>query len=50
MKKYRNRRKILIVKILKPTCQLTHVAFCMRFWDEHFMAEAAAQLSGGHPT
>ena len=50
MKRYRNRHKIRICEILKPSLELTHVAFCLKTWDEHYMAEASMKLQGGHPT
>jgi hypothetical protein len=49
MKRYRNRHKIRICEILKPSLGLTHVAFCLKTWDEHYMAEASMRLQGGHP-
>ena len=50
MKRYRNRHKIRICEILKPSLELTHIAFCLKSWDEHYMAEACMRLQGGHPT
>ena len=50
MKRYRNRHKLYIVNLLKPSLQLTHVAFCLKFWNEHYMAEASDRLKDGHPT
>lgn len=50
MKRYRNRHKLYIVNLLKPSLQLTHVAFCLKFWNEHYMAEASDRLKDGHPS
>ncbi|GAX84045.1 hypothetical protein CEUSTIGMA_g11469.t1 [Chlamydomonas eustigma] len=49
LKRYRNRHKVHIVNLLKPSLRLTHVALCAMFWNERYMAEAADRLQN-HPT